>query len=300
MAGHRYGGPWSEIKVEAVNYYLECYTKALTPKKMELWYFDAFAGSGDREEERQTGGLLEGRPYETVIETTDGSARKALKVVPPFKHHVFMETDQERLTALNALKAQYPDKDIRVHPGDANKELGRLVAQAPWTRGSMSFHRGVVFLDPFSLQVEWKTLQALAATQALDVWYLFPIRDVTRQLAHKISAIGPKDRRLDLVLGPEWRDLYTMPAQAGMTQLDIFGAQPPEELARVAQWREIEAWFKRRLEGEFAYVSDPIPILRAKGRQTFSLFLGVGNPKPAATALAKHFAKHVKMNFAAE
>ncbi|RWC82139.1 MAG: three-Cys-motif partner protein TcmP [Mesorhizobium sp.] len=300
MAGHRYGGPWSEIKVAAVEYYLQCYTAALTPKAMELWYFDAFAGSGDREEERQTGGLLDGKPYETIVETTDGSARKALKVDPPFKHYVFMETDEARLKALTELKAAYPSKDIRVHPGDANEELAKVVSQQPWTRKAKSFHRGVVFLDPFSLQVEWKTLQALAATEALDVWYLFPIRDVTRQLAHKISGIGPKIKRLDLVLGPEWRELYTMPPTPTTTQLDIFGSTTPGELARVAQWRDIEAWFKRRLESEFAYVSDPVPILTSKGRQTFSLFLGVGNRKEAATRLAKHFATYVRKNFAAE
>jgi len=51
---------------------------------MDLWYIDAFAGSGDREAERQVGGIFEGREIETVIETLDGSARRALKIEPPF------------------------------------------------------------------------------------------------------------------------------------------------------------------------------------------------------------------------
>jgi three-Cys-motif partner protein len=83
MVGHSFGGPWTEIKLDAVQYYLECYAKALTPKKFDLWYIDAFAGTGDRVETRKVGGLLEGVPESTVTETLSGSARRALKVTPP-------------------------------------------------------------------------------------------------------------------------------------------------------------------------------------------------------------------------
>ncbi len=48
MVGHRYGGTWTELKLDAVTYYLECYTKALTHRRFILWYIDAFAGTGDR------------------------------------------------------------------------------------------------------------------------------------------------------------------------------------------------------------------------------------------------------------
>jgi len=80
MVDHPFGGPWTEIKLDAVQYYLECYAKALTPKKFDLWYIDAFAATGDRVETRKVGGLLEGIPESTVTETLAGSARRALKV----------------------------------------------------------------------------------------------------------------------------------------------------------------------------------------------------------------------------
>jgi three-Cys-motif partner protein len=66
MVEHFFGGPWTEIKLDAVQYYLECYAKALTPKKFDLWYIDAFAGTGDRIETRKVGGLLEGLPESTI------------------------------------------------------------------------------------------------------------------------------------------------------------------------------------------------------------------------------------------
>jgi hypothetical protein len=87
-----------------------------------------------------------------------------------------------------------------------------------------------------------------------------------------------------------------------MVQTDIFGVlqseEEKEEFRRVEKWQQIEAWFKKRLEGEFAYVSDPLPILAKQNRQAFSLFLAVGNPKKAAVDLAKHFASYVNRKFA--
>lgn len=53
MSKHIFGGPWTEIKLDAVEYYLECYTRALKRVGFDLWYIDAFAGSGDRERERE-------------------------------------------------------------------------------------------------------------------------------------------------------------------------------------------------------------------------------------------------------
>jgi len=34
MVDHPFGGPWTEIKLDAVQYCLECYAKALTPKNL--------------------------------------------------------------------------------------------------------------------------------------------------------------------------------------------------------------------------------------------------------------------------
>jgi len=84
MVEHRYGGLWTEIKTEAVEYYLKCFTAALSKvPSFRLWYIDAFAGTGTRTADRETGGLLDGKPIEIVTETLDGSAKRALNVVPP-------------------------------------------------------------------------------------------------------------------------------------------------------------------------------------------------------------------------
>lgn len=305
MAGkHIFGGPWTEIKLDAVEYYLGCYTKALKRAQFDLWYIDAFAGSGDRESERETGGIFEGAPVETIRETLAGSARRALGVRPPFDHYVFIEKDETRCAALADTRAENPGVDIRIIQGEANEELQRLVQSEPWRRRDNSKSRGVVFLDPYALHVDWETVRALASTYVLDVWYLFPIRDTIRQLAHDFKGIGPKAGMLDRVLGTAWRDLYSIKPDHGPTDVDMFAlfekAAPPlePELQRVVSQKQFEQWLKSRLREEFKFVSEPLPLLASPNRQLFSLFLGVANPSKPALDLAEKFVRYVNKNFA--
>jgi three-Cys-motif partner protein len=297
-SNHKFGGPWTEVKLDAVEYYLTCYTKALTRRPFDLWYIDGMAGTGERTETRVRGGLL-GEPHEVRVEVFAGSAKRALAVRPPFHHFVFIEEDPRRCEALDALKRQYPDIDIRILPGDANEVLKDLIGRPPWTRKDEGLARGVVFLDPYAMQVDWSTLAVLAKTRVLDVWYLFPLQAVIRQLAYSYSGIGAKEPKLDRVLGPEWRELYEMPEPV-LDQASLFDLDPNEEdgeLRRAATKRQVEAWFHGRLKSVFAYSSTPLPILTTSRRQDFSLFLAVANPGKAATDLATHFAAHVNRKY---
>lgn len=303
MPKHIFGGPWTEIKLDAIEYYLQCYTRALKRIPFELWYIDAFAGSGDRESERQVGGIFEGAPIEVVRETLAGSARRALGVAPPFDHFVFIEKDDDRFAALQETKSENPTKAIEIIKGEANDELAKLVASRPWSQKDSGNSRGVVFLDPYALHVDWQTLSALASTRVLDVWYLFPIRDTIRQLAHDFRGIGPKAPMLDRVLGQEWRELYSIkPERDAPTDMFAWGDQQAEleepELQRVVSQKQFEKWLKQRLETEFQFVSEPLPLLASPNRQLFSLFLGVSNPSRAAIDLAEHFVGYVNKNFA--
>lgn len=295
-AAHSFGGPWTEIKLDAVEYYLSCYTNALQHYPFDLWYIDAFAGTGSRTVEKLDGGLFDGKPIEMTRETLAGSAMRALAVNPPFHHFIFIEEDADRCAALEQMRSDYPTCDIRVIAGDANDVLKGLMRQRPWAPKANGKARGVAFLDPYALQVEWSTLVALGQTKIFDVWYLFPLRDVVRQLAMQLSGIGPKEPKLDRVLGPEWRELYRMPKPQEWIQTDLWGNDNngPRRDATVDQ---IESWFRRRLASVFAYASEPLPILTAPGRQAFSLFLAVANPSRPATDLAKHFARYVTKRY---
>jgi three-Cys-motif partner protein len=155
MVEHPFGGPWTEIKLDAVEYYLKCYAKALKRVGFDLWYIDAFAGTGTRDSERVVGGLFEGIPIQIVKEKLAGSARRAMAVRPPFDHFVFIEMDAMRCEALTDIQAENRNVDIRIIPGEANKVLRNLVHQKPWAQKNAANSRGVVFLDPYALHVDW-------------------------------------------------------------------------------------------------------------------------------------------------
>jgi three-Cys-motif partner protein len=305
MEGHLFGGPWTEIKLDAVEYYLKCYTKALKRVGLDLWYIDAFAGSGDRETERQVGGIFEGAPIETVRETLAGSARRALSVQPAFDHFVFIEKNEKRCEALGETRLENPSTDIQIIRGEANHVLKSLVKAPPWNKRDNGSSRGVVFLDPYALHVDWETVQALSSTRVLDVWYLFPIRDTLRQLARDFKGIGPKEPMLDRVLGKEWRELYSIKPVHEPPIADMFAVfdgiesdQIEPEMERVVSLEQFEQWLKKRLEDVFQFVSEPLPLLATPNRQLFSLFLGVANPSKSATELAEKFVRYVNKNFA--
>ncbi|MCX5513443.1 hypothetical protein C3941_23665 [Kaistia algarum] len=296
----RFGGPWTEIKLDAIQYYMECYTKALRRISFDLWYFDAFAGSGRRETERTVGGGLFDGPEQTIRETLDGSARRALTVQPGFDHFVFVEKDEDRCALLSSVQTDHPNRDIQIINGEANAVLRRIASRHPWSGGGRNKSRGVVFLDPFALQVDWQTLQMLASTKAFDVWYLFPIRDTIRQLAHDFDGVGVKAPMLDRLLSAEWRDLYDIAHEPDYGS-GLFGTlddNADPALKRVVSIKQFEQWLKKRLETEFPFVSEPLPLLTDPSHQAFSLFLAVANPSRPAIDLAEKFVRHVNKNFA--
>jgi three-Cys-motif partner protein len=196
VVDHRYGGAWTEVKLDAVTYYLECFTSALSKRPFDLWYIDGFAGTGSRTVERQTGGLFHGTPISLETATLAGSARRALAVEPPFRHFVFIEKHRARFAALSALKHEFPQRDIQCLPGDANAELVQLVARDPWLRKDRGAARGVVFLDPYALQVEWSTLAALAATRALTFGIFSPFATQSGNWQGSTKALGRKSHVL--------------------------------------------------------------------------------------------------------
>jgi three-Cys-motif partner protein len=289
-AEHPFGGAWTELKLRAIGDYLAFYTKALQHRPspetpFHKWYIDAFAGTGERTEERTVGGLHEGQPTRRERFQLEGSARRALKVEPSFQHYVFIEANQRRFRALQKLGHEFPDRDIHCLCGDANVELQKLFASAPWMRGSAqaSLQRAVAFLDPYGMNVRWDTLRLLAETKRVDVWYLFPLHAALRQLAHRHGAVDETKRAaLTEVFGTEdWEEEFYREVKESR---DLFDFQS-ESRKRVADPDKVEAYARRRLQSIFTFVSEPIPLLARRGLRQFSLFLATGNNSPQAIDL---------------
>jgi len=297
---HEFGGPWTQQKLRVLKGYLQGYTTALKDKPFAARPFrkafiDAFAGTGyrhiRRDDPNSSQQVLEFPDLagEEPQELLDGSAMIALRTEPRFDRYIFIERSQARCTELERLKAEFPDRadDIRIEQGDANQEIQALCGK-DW-----SSHRAVLFLDPYGMQVEWQTIEAVARTEAIDLWLLFPLGiGVNRLLTRSGDIPDGWRRRLDLLLGTEgWYDeLYEVKATP-----TLFGTE--EEHVVKAKTETIGRYFNERLKEIFAGVADPPGVLRnSANNPLYLLCFAAANVRGAPTALriAEHLLKEVR------
>jgi three-Cys-motif partner protein len=288
-AAQTFGGPWSLIKTDMVDKYIQFFNKALRDKPFERIYIDAFAGSGAF---RYVGKA----PRESLFESHDrsrevhpGSALLALRVDPPFDRIFFIEKRKSNVEALQDLIAKSGHPGATVERGDANEALRELCRPEDWRR-----RRGVIFLDPFGMNVAWATLQMIAATRALDVWLLFPLGGTVRNLPHFASRLDAGKRTaVTRVLGTdEWfGKFYKVPRTPGT---DLWGKPAPPAIARrTATVDQIEAFVGDRLRSIFAHVEPPRRLKAPGNKPLFSLFFAISNPSPTAITLARKAASHI-------
>ena len=213
----RFGGPWTKEKLDILEAYLDAYTTALKNQPFKLIYIDAFAGAGQIERHDDDG---------DTIGFLRGSTERAIRIQDkPFDELIFIEKDIARCAELEKLRHRYRERNISIERGDANRILSDL-------RRDWRACRGVLFLDPFSIEVDWSTIKRVASFNALDIWILFPVHTVMRMLptSKQPDEISPEwANRLTTVFGDEsWRELYRENPQQTLS----------ENLARY----EIEVW----------------------------------------------------------
>lgn len=283
---HEFGGQHTELKLSIVESYLNAYTKALRKKFDQLWYIDAFAGTGTRtvRVEGRDGGIFEA-PVAEHIEQRRGSAQIAIDVRPSFNRMVFIDSNPRYCSALRELAARHSDRKIVVIEDEANRSIRNAVGQGDW--GST---RAVLFLDPYGMEVEWSTLEVVAMTQAIDVWFLFPLAGLYRQATRNLSDIDVHKRAaLKRMFGSDAWEAELYPEDVST---DLFGATSSER-RRLASVAGLEAYVKMRLETIFAKVLKPLPLPVDKKPQRFSLFLCISNRDPRAIGLATRIGDHI-------
>jgi three-Cys-motif partner protein len=277
----RFGGDWTQQKLDILRKYLSAYTTVLSKTPLKFAYIDAFAGTGYRvpPKAQATSNLDLIDPIdEEGLEFLDGSARLALETVPPFQKLIFIEKSAVKLDELKRLiRTEFADRESQVQyrVGDANAELNKLCS-LNWRH-----HRAVLFLDPFGMQVEWKTIETIAGTQAIDLWLLFPIGvGVNRMLMRNGNIPQEWRERLDKLFGSsDWYDAFYAPTR---TQ-SMFGDEPVE---KTATFESITEYFQNRLRSVFTQVAPKPALLKnSKGNPLYALFFAVGNPKGANTAV---------------
>jgi three-Cys-motif partner protein len=278
-------GLHTEEKLQVLQKYLAAYQKVLKKTSFKTIFFDAFAGTGDLPLE-QAGGLFQ--DVEEAEAFIEGSARRALAVDRPFDKYIFVEKSKRKAALLQGLKTDFPTlaDRIQIETADANSAIEKFCNEVDWKR-----HRAVMFLDPFGNQVGWKTLETIAGTRAIDVWYLFPAHlGVNRQISAKAEFDSDKAASLDWVLGTgAWREEFV----ASLREIDLWGEER-ERLVKQASVDSVTRFMIKRMKGIFKGVvlDEWLPLGRG-GSHWYSLLFACANPNPAATDIAERVARAV-------
>ena len=275
----KFGGDWTRQKLDILERYLDAYTTALKNMKFKLMYIDAFAGTGNigrRQQEDENAKMF-----------IKGSVSRAIKIDDkPFDRLIFVEKDHDRCRQLKSLRKSNPGRDIQIQNADANSFLVNKL-QEDWKKW-----RGVLFLDPFATEVEWKTIRRVAGIDALDTWILFPTSAVSRMLSisRKPDDILPKmSESLTRIFGNQsWRDLYSVSPQQS-----LFDGE--EGYQRYGGSSGIIKIYKENLRNLFGkrFMEESKTLKNSKNSPLFEFIFCVGHSNSKAISVAKRIAKYL-------
>jgi three-Cys-motif partner protein len=277
-------GPWAAEKLDALERYLDFYTKVLKNQRFKTIYLDAFAGGG-RARIRPTsvtsqGALFDPNDYPEFAEAevkafVEGSPRRSLRIPNPFDAYIFIDADPARASTLEALKGEFPDRKITVRNGDA----GEQIAWALTYREHLKGRRGVAFLDPFGAHLPWASVVNLAKTRVFEVLVNFPLDMCINRLLKRDADIPPSWLEQLNTFFPEdwWQEAYTQDFAA-----NLFGTpneSEPTWLKRDDARKRLLAFYLRHLKAAFGHVSAPRLIRNTRGHPLYYLIWA--GPHPA-------------------
>lgn len=203
--------------------------------------------------------------------------------MPPFGRYIFVDRNPVHAESLGALRQEFPElaDRISVLAADANAFLQEWCRKTDWNK-----NRAVVFLDPYGMQVDWSTIETIAATEAIDLWILFPLgQAVNRLLTRSDIPTGGQAQRLTRFFGTEdWKEAFYKEASDQPNMFDPLGEETG--FAKRANFDAIGRFFVNRLEQVFVGVSkNPLPLRNSKEVPLFLLCFAAANPRGAKPAL---------------
>lgn len=176
-----WGGPWTEHKLDAFEQYVTAYLTIMN--KQPHWktiYFDGFAGSGTRKIRKSSD--LQLLPISEEDQNVYRSAaERVVRMNDPytFDYYYFIEKSQSRLNKLIKNLNSIPEsenKELVYHRGDCNSELQSLAKLL-----QNNEYAALVLLDPFGMQIDWKSIEMLSGTRT-DIWLLLPTAVIINRL----------------------------------------------------------------------------------------------------------------------
>lgn len=279
---HEFGGIWTRKKLSVLEAYLKFYVTALKKMPFTLHYADAFAGTGSHDPIFEDGQELL-VPYEDFR----GSVLTALDVEPGFDHFHFNDLNPGHVAELHMIKQAHPERSIEVYEQDANFFVPEFCAKLGQS------DRAVLFLDPYSTQLDWNTLEYVAKSKRVDLWLLFPISVILRMTPKDGTKVKPEWKNtLNRLLGTNsWESALYKPLEA-TPMGDLFGDPDPTPASQRLNTEELKNWVTNRLKELFPYVAEPVP-LKNNGRPLFLFYFAVANNSEKAWKLADRAATSI-------
>src|SRR6266480_4975105 len=231
-------GRWSLEKLELLRKYLSAYIKIVSK---QTWcsgyeYIDAFAGTGrpkSREEQHYV----------------DGSPRIALGLNPPFTTYWFVEQSIWRADKLSSLQKEFSDRNINICLGDCNQIIKETILP---TLGYQMRKRAIAFLDPFGMQLVWKTMELVAKSKTIEIMLNFPVMAINRAVLRKRDDLISETQRKRL--NEFWgTDDWTM--ELYQEEETLFGK---ERVKKLLSGKEMGRIFRKRLAQIFPFCTDPV------------------------------------------
>jgi three-Cys-motif partner protein len=262
-------GYWSEVKLDIVREYAQAYSTILSaqePIRRHI-YVDAFAGAGVHIS-RRTGEYVPGSPV------------NALNVRPPFSEYHFIDLDGDRADMLRQVTKG--EENVHVHHGDCNRIL--LSQVFPRARHK-DYHRGLVLLDPYGIDLDWEVVAAAGSMRSIEIFLNFMIMDMNMNvLWTNPDKVAPSQvARMNAFWGDDsWR------RAAYRTTAGLFDA-----IEEKASNEAIAEAYRDRLArvAGFGFVPPPMPMRNSKGAIVYYLLFASPN-KTGAKIVEDIFTKH--------
>ncbi|MGB7583022.1 MAG: three-Cys-motif partner protein TcmP [Sedimentisphaerales bacterium] len=275
---NQFGGVHTIDKQYRLGLYLAAFTTFMKDKPFQLMYVDAFAGSGSHSPiHRNTKNNIQGFFPKPAPQVFDGSARLALQVKPKFDKYIFIDNKPNNTAQLSRLQDEYPDDNIKVKNDDANIYLKKLCKKCDWTHW-----RAVLFLDPYGMQVNWTTIEAVAQTHAIDLWCLFPLGVAVNRLLRRDGRINKTSRyKLDEVLGShDWYGVF----YKTKTGQNLFGEYT--KIIKIAKPNQVGEYYLNQLRSVFAGVARRPLRLYNKSTLLYWLYFAAGDQNGATRRIS--------------
>lgn len=294
-AGSHFGGKWTEKKLLIIDEYLKAYSKVLKNTKVKKIYIDAFAGSGktileNNIQKSNTLSIFEMFPelskMEVVEENNEIEGSALLSLHYDFDEYYFLEIDENRIECLKSeINEKFLSKKDKVHfiKGNSNIELKKILKNIKVT------DRCLLFLDPYSLELEWNLIEEISKYEVIDLWYLFPLNAISRIIPKDRKKLNKNEKLISTILGTEeWeKTLYEVSLQG-----NIFD----EEIKTRVEFSKLKEYIKNRFAKLFPYVYDKDIILynEAKNSPLFLLCFMMTNKSEKAINLANRLVDGIK------